>query len=78
MFSNKNIVKYCAKYFFILIVVAYLYNLSTNLVNQKSDIANLIGTTLFTGLLIGVGLVCKSDVTKLVKNIKETKNKENE
>jgi TRAP-type C4-dicarboxylate transport system permease small subunit len=78
MLTNYNIVKYSAKYFFICIFVAYIWNISSNLINQKSDIANLIGTALFTGLLIGVGLVFKSDVTKLVKNIKETKNKENE
>jgi hypothetical protein len=49
----------------------------SNLINQKSDVVNLIGTTLFAGLFIGSLLILKSDVTKLVKNI-ETKNKENE
>ncbi len=44
MFSNKNIVKYCAKYFVVLIVGACLFNQSTNLINQKSDVANLVGT----------------------------------
>jgi hypothetical protein len=77
MLTNKNIVKYCAKYFVVLTVGAYIYNLCTNLINQKSDVANLIGTTLFAGLFIGSLLILKSDVTKLVKNI-ETKNKENE
>lgn len=77
MFTNKNIVKYCAKYFVVLTVGAYLYNLSANLINQKSDVANLVGTALFAGLLLGSVLILKSDVTKLVKNI-NTENKENE
>jgi hypothetical protein len=77
MFTNKNIVKYCAKYFVVLTVGAYLYNLSSNLINQKSDVANLVGTALFAGLFVGTMLILKSDVTKLVKNI-NTENKENE
>ena len=77
MFSNKNIVKYCAKYFVVLSVGAYVYNLCTNLINQKSDIANLVGTALFAGLFVGTLLILKSDVTKLVNNTK-TENKENE
>ena len=77
MFSNKNIVKYCAKYFVVLSVGAYVYNTCTNLINQKSDVANLVGTALFAGLFVGTLLILKSDVTKLVNNIK-TQNKENE
>lgn len=77
MFSNKNIVKYCAKYFVVLSVGAYVYNLCTNLINQKSDVANLVGTALFAGLFVGTLLILKSDVTKLVNNTK-TENKENE
>ena len=77
MFSNKNIVKYCAKYFVVLTVGACLFNQSTNLINQKSDVANLVGTALFAGLFIGSLIILKSDVTKLVKNI-NTENKENE
>jgi len=76
MFSNKNIVKYCAKYFVVLTVGAYLFNQSTNLINQKSDVANLLGTVLFAGLFIGSLLILKSDVTKLVKNLKEDKTNE--
>ena len=77
MFSNKNIVKYCAKYFVVMTVMAYIFNLSASLVNQKSDVANLVGSALFAGLLLVVGLVLKSDVTKLVKNLKnKTKNEE--
>lgn len=71
MLTNKNIVKYCAKYFVVLTVGAYLYNLSASLINQKSDVANLVGTTLLAGLFIGSILILKSDVTKLVKNLKE-------
>jgi hypothetical protein len=77
MFSSYNIWKYCAKYFFLLTVSAYLYNTCTSLINQKSDIANLLGTALFAGLFIGSLLILRSDVTKLVKNIK-SENKENE
>ena len=77
MFSNKNIVKYCAKYFVVLTVGAYVFNTCTNLINQKSDVANLVGTALFAGLFIGTLIILKSDVTKLVNNTK-TENKENE
>ena len=55
MFNNKNIVKYCVKYFV--------------LINQKSDVANLIGTALFAGLFVGTILILKSDVTKLAKSV---------
>ena len=77
MFSNKNIVKYSLKYFVVLLVGAYVYNTCTNLINQKSDVANLVGTALFAGLFVGTLLILKSDVTKLVNNTK-TENKENE
>jgi hypothetical protein len=77
MFSNKNIVKYSLKYFVVLTVGAYVLNQCTNLINQKSDVANLVGTALFAGLFIGTLIILKSDVTKLVKNIK-SENKENE
>ncbi len=76
MFSNKNIVKYCAKYFVVMAVMAYIFNLSASLVNQKSDVANLIGSTLFAGLFVGTVLILKSDVTKLVKNLKNENNNE--
>ena len=78
MFSNKNIVKYCAKYFVLTTLGAYIFNLSASMINQKSDVANLIGTALFAGLFIGSVVILKSDVTKLVKNINKTENKENE
>ena len=77
MFSNKNIVKYSLKYFVVLTVGAYVFNTCTNLINQKSDVANLVGTALFAGLFVGTLIILKSDVTKLVKNI-NTENKENE
>jgi len=75
MFTNYNIWKYCAKYFFLLTLGAYVYNTCKNLINQKSDIANLLGTALFAGLFMSWLLFLKSDVTKLVSNIKENKNK---
>ena len=77
MFSNKNIVKYSLKYFVVLTIGAFILNQCTNLINQKSDVANLVGTALFAGLFIGSLIILKSDVTKLVKNIK-SENKENE
>lgn len=76
MFSNYNIWKYCTKYFFILTIGAYLYDVSTRLINQKSDVANLGGTALLTGLFVFSLLILRSDVTKLVKNIKEDKTNE--
>ena len=78
MFSNYNIWKYCAKYFVLMTVGAYVFNTSVIFINQKSDIANLIGSALFAGLFVGTLLILKSDVTKWVKNINKTENKENE
>ncbi len=75
MFSNKNIVKYCAKYFALTILGAYIFNLSASMINQKSDVANLIGSALFAGLFVGTVVILKSDVTKLVKKLEENKNK---
>lgn len=69
MFTNKNIVKYCAKYFVVLTVGAYVFNTCTNLINQKSDVANLVGTVLFAGLFIGTLIIVRPDVAKLIKNI---------
>jgi len=78
MFSNYNIWKYCAKYFVLMTLGAYVFNTSVIFINQKSDVANLIGSALFAGLFIGSLLILKSDVTKLVKKLEENKNKENE
>jgi uncharacterized membrane protein YqgA involved in biofilm formation len=57
---------------------AYIFNLSASMINQKSDVANLIGSALFAGLFVGTMVILKSDVTKLVKKLEENKNKENE
>ena len=78
MFTNYNIWKYCSKYFFLLVLGAYIFNTCTGLINQKSDVANLLGTALFAGLFISSLVILRSDVTKLVNNIKENKNKNNE
>ena len=78
MFSNYNIWKYCAKYFVLMTLGAYIFNTSVIFINQKSDVANLIGSALFAGLFVGTMVILKSDVTKLVKNINKTENKENE
>ncbi len=77
MFSNKNIVKYCTKYFVLTTLGAYIFNLSASMINQKSDVANLAGSALFAGLFISTLVILKSDVTKLVKKLEENKNKEN-
>jgi hypothetical protein len=37
------------------------------MINQKSDVANLVGSALFAGLFVGTILILKSDVTKLAK-----------
>jgi len=69
MFSNKNIVKYCAKYFVLTTLGAYIFNLSASMINQKSDVANLIGSVLFAGLFVGTLVILKSDVTNLAKSV---------
>ena len=69
MFSNKNIVKYCAKYFVLTTLGAYIFNMSASMINQKSDVANLAGSALFAGLFVGTILILKSDVTKLAKSV---------
>jgi hypothetical protein len=74
MFTNYNIWKYCAKYFVLMTAGAYIFNTSVIFINQKNDVANLIGSALFAGLLIGTVLILKSDVTKLVKNLKNDNN----
>ena len=71
MLTNKNIVKYCFKYFWLIVIGAYVYDTSAKLINQKSDVANLIGTAFFAGLILAVVLILKSDVIKLIKNFKE-------
>ena len=76
MFSNYNIWKYCAKYFVLMTLGAYVFNTSVIFINQKSDVANLIGSALFAGLFVGTVLILKSDVTKLVKNLKNENNNE--
>jgi uncharacterized membrane protein YqgA involved in biofilm formation len=78
MFSNKNIVKYSIKYFVLTTLGAYIFNLSASMINQKSDVANLVGSALFAGLFVGTLVILKSDVTKLVKKLEQNKNKENE
>jgi hypothetical protein len=57
---------------------AYVFNTSVIFINQKSDVANLIGSALFAGLFVGTVVILKSDVIKLVKKLEENKNKENE
>jgi hypothetical protein len=39
------------------------------MINQKSDVANLIGSVLFAGLFVGTLVILKSDVTKLAKSV---------
>jgi len=76
MFTNFNILKYCSKYFFLLVGSAYVTQLSTKMVNAKNDVENLVGITLFVGLFLGSVLILKSDVTKLVKTFKQNKTNE--
>ena len=71
MLTNKNIVKYCFKYFWLIVIGAYVYNTSAIMINQRNDVANLIGTAFFAGLILASVLILKSDVIKLIKNFKE-------
>jgi hypothetical protein len=43
-----------------------------------SALLNLLASTLFAGLLVGVLLILKSDVTKLVQNVKNLNKKNDE
>jgi phosphotransferase system glucose/maltose/N-acetylglucosamine-specific IIC component len=78
MFTNYNIVKYCAKYLLILIAVAYIFSFGSLMANARNDFMNLISTLVFAGLLVGLLLILKSDLIKLITNIKNTKKEENE
>lgn len=75
MFSNKNIVKYCIKYFVVLTAVSYGWSVAASLASQKSDVANLVGSALFAGLFMSSLILLRSDGTKLVNFITENKNK---
>jgi hypothetical protein len=48
------------------------------LMNQKDNTSNLLGSALFAGLLIALVVTLKSDITKLVCNIKNTNKKNDE
>lgn len=78
MFSNKNIAKYCSKYFFLMIGSAYVFTWSSEMVNAKNDAQNVIGSALFAGLFVGWLLVLKSDVTKFVTSVNNEKQNNNE
>lgn len=76
MFNNYNIWKYCSKYFFLMIGSAYAFSFSTQLVNEKSDVSNLMGSVVFAGLFISWLVILRSDFNKLLNGLKEeTKNK---
>jgi uncharacterized Tic20 family protein len=77
MLTNYNIVKYCAKYLVLMIVSAYVFSFGSLMANARNDFMNLISSVVFAGLLVGMLLVLKNDVTKLVQNIKN-KNKKND
>lgn len=71
MFSNKNIAKYCSKYFFLMVASAFVFDGACKLCTEKDTFSNLIGSTLFAGLVLSWVLILKSDVTKLVKNLSD-------
>mgnify|MGYP003348141204 CR=1 FL=1 len=78
MLTNYNIWKYCTKYFFVLTISAYIFSIASMLMNQKDNTSNLLGSALFAGLLIALVVTLKSDVTKLVLNIKNLNKKNDE
>lgn len=78
MFSNYNIWKYSAKYFFFMIASSYAFSLSTQLVNEKNDVSNLMGSAIFAGLFIIWLLTLKSDLSKLLNGLKEENNNKSE
>ena len=77
MISNRNLFKYCSKYFFLMIGSAYVFTWSSEMVNAKNDAQNVIGSALFAGLFVSWLVVLRSDVTKFVTKLKNKENKEN-
>ena len=78
MISNRNLFKYCVKYFITVCAFVYFYSVSANLINQKNDIANLAGLAIILGLFVVTIKVVVDDVVKLVKIVKNKKNNKNE
>ena len=78
MFSNRNIFKYCSKYFFLLMITTIAWDTAGRLSTEKDTISNLIGSTLFAGLFLGWVLILKSDVTKAVKTLGSQQNETEE
>jgi len=73
MFSNRNIFKYCSKYFFLMVFGAIAWDTAGRLSTEKDTISNLIGATLFAGLFLGCILILKSDISKFINNLAENK-----
>lgn len=78
MLSNRNIFKYCSKYFFLMVFGAIAWDTAGHLCTEKDTISNLIGATLFAGLFLSWVLILKSDVTKAVKTLGSQQNETEE
>ena len=78
MFSNRNIAKYCSKYFFLLLISVFAWDTAGRLSTEKDTISNIMGSTLFAGLFLSWVLILKSDVTKAVKTLGSQQNETEE
>lgn len=71
---NKTIIKYCTKYGLVAFGTMVFWELGNTLCNQKSDVLNYMGFTVYAGLLLSIVLVLLNDIRKLVVGKTETIN----
>jgi CHASE2 domain-containing sensor protein len=62
--DNRTIIWYIIKYLFIGIVTMYTWSVAAALLTAPHDIKNLVGLSLFAGLLICWCLLVKSELEK--------------
>lgn len=76
--KNRTIIWYVVKYVSLIVATIGMWQWSGVLITAKSDIQNLIGVALCTGLFLGVVLTFRSDVIKVIKAFNESKTKKND
>lgn len=70
--SNRNIIKYTAKYFVLSILGVLIWDCAGKSSTERDTFANIFGAALFTGLFLGFVLILKSDIAKLITTDDQT------